>query len=121
MLVCQIVYPGSGYYQGNFVITQLDKSAPHDKGIFLLADDRERRRTGLDHGSAGVTSTNHANSLRGEYTSTLAGARSTFDTMLGTIARIEEACGGRSISGCACEAWWGGGVRRTRWRCSGRR
>ena len=33
MLVCQIVYPGSGYYQGSFVITQLDESAPHDKEI----------------------------------------------------------------------------------------
>lgn len=33
MLVCQIVYPGAGYYQGNFVITQLDESAPHDKEI----------------------------------------------------------------------------------------
>ena len=33
MLVCQIVYPGSGYYQGNFVVTQLDDSAPYDKEI----------------------------------------------------------------------------------------
>jgi TP901-1 family phage major tail protein len=33
MLVCQIVYPGSGYYQGNFVITQLDEQAPFDKEI----------------------------------------------------------------------------------------
>ena len=33
LLVCQIVYPGAGYYQGNFVITQLDESAPHDKEI----------------------------------------------------------------------------------------
>ena len=33
MLVCQIVYPGTGYYQGSFVITQLDDSAPHDKEI----------------------------------------------------------------------------------------
>ncbi len=33
MLVCQIVYPGSGYYQGNFVITQLDESGPYDKEI----------------------------------------------------------------------------------------
>ena len=33
MLVCQIVYPGAGYYQGNFVITQLDESAPFDKEI----------------------------------------------------------------------------------------
>ncbi len=33
MLVCQIVYPGSGYYQGNFVITQLDEPAPFDKEI----------------------------------------------------------------------------------------
>ncbi len=33
MLVCQIVYPGSGYYQGNFVITQLDDSATFDKEI----------------------------------------------------------------------------------------
>ena len=33
MLICQIVYPGSGYYQGNFVITQLDESAPFDKEI----------------------------------------------------------------------------------------
>ena len=34
MLACQIVYPGSGYYQGSFVITQLDDSAPHDREIF---------------------------------------------------------------------------------------
>jgi TP901-1 family phage major tail protein len=33
MLVCQIVYPGTGYYQGNFVVTQLDESAPYDKEI----------------------------------------------------------------------------------------
>ena len=33
MLVCQVVYPGSGYYQGNFVITELDESAPFDKEI----------------------------------------------------------------------------------------
>ncbi len=33
MLVCQLVYPGAGYYQGNFVITQLDDSAPFDKEI----------------------------------------------------------------------------------------
>lgn len=33
MLVCQIVYPGSGYYAGNFVVTQLDDSAPFDKEI----------------------------------------------------------------------------------------
>ncbi len=33
MLVCQIVYPGSGYYQGNFIVTQLDDSAPYDKEI----------------------------------------------------------------------------------------
>lgn len=33
LLTCQIVYPGAGYYQGNFVITQLDDSAPHDKEI----------------------------------------------------------------------------------------
>lgn len=33
LLTCQIVYPGAGYYQGSFVITQLDDSAPHDKEI----------------------------------------------------------------------------------------
>lgn len=33
MLVCQIVYPGAGYYQGNFVLTQLEESAPHDKEV----------------------------------------------------------------------------------------
>ncbi len=33
MLVCQIVYPGAGFYQGNFVITQLDDQAPFDKEI----------------------------------------------------------------------------------------
>ena len=33
MLVCQVVYPGDGYYQGSFVVTQLDESAPHDKEI----------------------------------------------------------------------------------------
>ena len=33
LLTCQVVYPGSGYYQGPFVITQLDESAPYDKEI----------------------------------------------------------------------------------------
>ena len=33
LVVCQVVYPGSGYYQGNFVITQLDDSAAFDKEI----------------------------------------------------------------------------------------
>ena len=33
MLVCQIVYPGAGYYQGSFVLTQLEESAPHDKEV----------------------------------------------------------------------------------------
>lgn len=36
-------------------------------------------------------------SLRGDYAATLGGIPLTFDTMLGTIARIEETCGGRSI------------------------
>ncbi|MCW6510985.1 phage major tail protein, TP901-1 family [Lichenifustis flavocetrariae] len=33
LVTCQIVYPGAGYYQGAFVITQLDESAPYDKEI----------------------------------------------------------------------------------------
>ena len=33
LLTCQIVYPGAGYYQGSFVVTGLDESAPHDKEI----------------------------------------------------------------------------------------
>ena len=33
LVICQIVYPGAGYYQGLFVVTQLDDSAPHDKEI----------------------------------------------------------------------------------------
>lgn len=33
LLVCQIVYPGAGYYQGNFIVTQLDDQAPFDKEI----------------------------------------------------------------------------------------
>lgn len=33
LLVCQIVYPGAGYYQGNFVVTQLDDQAPFDKEV----------------------------------------------------------------------------------------
>jgi predicted secreted protein len=33
LVVCQIVYPGSGYYQGNFVVTELDEQAPFDKEI----------------------------------------------------------------------------------------
>lgn len=37
------------------------------------------------------------NSLRGEYKATIGGAVFAFDTTLGTIARIEEACGRRSI------------------------
>ena len=32
-VVCQVVYPGSGYYQGSFVVTQLDDDASHDKEI----------------------------------------------------------------------------------------
>ncbi len=35
--------------------------------------------------------------LRGAYAATLSGERQVFDTTLGTIARIEEACGGRSV------------------------
>ena len=38
-----------------------------------------------------------ANSLRGEFAATLAGDLYRFDTSLGTIAQIEEACGGRAI------------------------
>ena len=37
------------------------------------------------------------NSVRGDYTAMLGGIPFTFDTTLGTVARIEEACGGRSI------------------------
>ena len=37
------------------------------------------------------------NSLRGEYSTVIDGAPHAFDTTLGTIARIEEACDGRSI------------------------
>lgn len=37
------------------------------------------------------------NSLRGEYSATIAGTPHAFDTTLGSIARIEEICGGRSI------------------------
>lgn len=37
------------------------------------------------------------NSLRGEYKAVIGGVPFAFDTTLGTIARIEEACGGRSI------------------------
>ena len=33
LLQCQIVYPGAGFYQGAFVVTQLDESAPHDREI----------------------------------------------------------------------------------------
>jgi TP901-1 family phage major tail protein len=33
LVTCQIVYPGSGYYQGPFAVTGLDDSAPHDKEI----------------------------------------------------------------------------------------
>lgn len=33
LLSCQIVYPGAGYYQGSFAVTQLDESAPFDKEI----------------------------------------------------------------------------------------
>ena len=33
LLICQIVYPGAGFYQGNFVVTQLDDQAPFDKEI----------------------------------------------------------------------------------------
>jgi hypothetical protein len=37
------------------------------------------------------------NALRGEFTATLAGEPIRFDTTLATVARIEEACGGRSV------------------------
>ena len=37
------------------------------------------------------------NSLRGEYSATIAGMPLRFDTTLGTMAQVEEACGGRSI------------------------
>jgi hypothetical protein len=37
------------------------------------------------------------NPLRGEFSATIAGEPAAFDTTLGTIARIEEACGGRSV------------------------
>ena len=33
LLQCQIVYPGAGFYQGAFVVTQLDDTAPHDREI----------------------------------------------------------------------------------------
>lgn len=33
LLSCQVVYPGVGYYQGGFVVTQLDETAPFDKEI----------------------------------------------------------------------------------------
>ena len=33
LLLCQIVYPGAGYYQGTFVVTQLNESAPYDREI----------------------------------------------------------------------------------------
>ncbi len=33
LLTCQIVYPDAGYYQGSFLVTQLDENAPHDKEI----------------------------------------------------------------------------------------
>jgi hypothetical protein len=35
--------------------------------------------------------------LRGEFTATVGGVPTAFDTTLGTIARIEESCGGRSV------------------------
>ena len=38
-----------------------------------------------------------ANNLRGEFATTLAGDPYRFDTTLGTIAQIEDACGGRAI------------------------
>ena len=38
-----------------------------------------------------------ANPLRGEFATSLAGEPYQFDTSLGTIAQIEEACGGRAI------------------------
>ena len=33
LLQCQIVYPGAGFYQGGFMVTQLDESAPHDREV----------------------------------------------------------------------------------------
>jgi TP901-1 family phage major tail protein len=33
LVICQIVYPGAGYYQGPFAVTGLDDSAPYDKEI----------------------------------------------------------------------------------------
>ena len=37
------------------------------------------------------------NLLRGEFSATFSGNPARFDTTLGTVARIEELCGGRSI------------------------
>ena len=33
LVTCQIVYPGAGYYQGSFAVTQLDDQAPFDKEV----------------------------------------------------------------------------------------
>ncbi len=33
MVTCQVVYPGSGYYQGPFVVTELDDEAGFDKEV----------------------------------------------------------------------------------------
>lgn len=33
LVTCQIVYPGSGYYQGGFVVTGLDDEAAYDKEV----------------------------------------------------------------------------------------
>lgn len=33
LVTCQIVYPGVGYYQGGFVVTQLDETAGFDREI----------------------------------------------------------------------------------------
>ena len=37
------------------------------------------------------------NTLRGEFTATLGGSPVQFDTRLGTVARLEEHCGGRAV------------------------
>ncbi len=47
--------------------------------------------------AAAAATTAAPNPLRGEFTAVLAGQRVAFDTTLGTVALIEERCGGVSI------------------------
>ena len=80
------------------------------QGDLLRPDHRELRRAGLGHGGAVLT-----RSMLGTFDATIGGEPFTFDTRLGTIARIEERCGDKPI----VEIGQHGGLRPPRARSDG--